>query len=58
MVVLWREFWLQSMKIFPLRSFFVMFDSTNSGSFCSSSWATARAKSEAWSCSWGVLSGT
>ena len=29
-VVLWREFWLQSMKILPLRSALLMFDSTRS----------------------------
>ena len=57
-VVLWWEFWLQSTKTFPFRSSFFITLVTRFGSCFSRSWATARAKDEACSWVWGVLSGT
>ena len=57
-VVLWRLFWLQSMKTLPGRTLFFMTEVTRLGWCFSSTWATASANSEQCSCVWGVLSGT
>jgi|GEM_PF-6940744 len=58
MVVLCREFWLQSIKILFVLCFFAMVAVTAFGCCFSNSWATASAKSDAWRCVCGELSGT
>ena len=49
-VVLWWAFWLQSTKIFPGRWTLAIVVVTCFGSWRSSTWPTARAKSAAWWC--------